>query len=61
MKPADAVIDAKGVIPYPPLTSQLHHEVEMVVALKAGGIDVAAKDAPRLVWGLRRRCRPHPT
>lgn len=51
MKPADAVIDARGVIPYPPLTSQFHHEVEMVVALKGGGADVSPEDALSLVWG----------
>jgi fumarylpyruvate hydrolase len=51
MKPADAVVDAKGVIPYPSLTSEFHHEVEMVVALKAGGTDVAPEDALNLVWG----------
>ena|SRR5271167_442178 len=50
-EPADAVIEAKGVIPYPPLTSQLDHEVEMVLALKGGGTDVPPKDALSLVWG----------
>ena len=28
MKPADAVIDDSGVVPYPPLTKNLHHEIE---------------------------------
>jgi fumarylpyruvate hydrolase len=51
MKPADAVVDAHGVLPYPPATNDLHHEVEMVVALGAGGVDVAAADALALVWG----------
>jgi fumarylpyruvate hydrolase len=51
MKPADAVIEATGVIPYPTLTSQLHHEIEMVVALKAGGTNVEPGDALDLVWG----------
>lgn len=51
MKPADAVVDAKGVIPYPSLTSEFHHEVEMVVALKSGGSNVAPVDALNLVWG----------
>jgi fumarylpyruvate hydrolase len=50
MKPADAVISADGVIPYPPLTSQLDHEVEMV-ALKGGGTNLSPKDALSLVWG----------
>ncbi len=51
MKPADAVIDAAGSIAYPSLTSALHHEVELVVALGSGGRDVAAADALNLVWG----------
>ena len=32
-KPADAVCDAGGTLPYPPLTADLHHEVELVVAI----------------------------
>ncbi|MES2759975.1 MAG: fumarylacetoacetate hydrolase family protein [Pseudomonadota bacterium] len=51
MKPADAVVDARGVVPYPPATRDLHHEVEMVVALGAGGADVVPADALGLVWG----------
>src|SRR3954470_21841697 len=51
MKPADAVVDASGVIPYPTLTSEFHHEIEMVVAMKAGGVNVAPADALGLVWG----------
>jgi len=37
-KPADAVVPASGTVPYPPATRELHHEVELVVAL--------GKDAP---------------
>ena len=51
MKPADAVLDANGVIPYPSLTAEFHHEIEMVVALKAGGTNVAPQEARNLVWG----------
>lgn len=51
MKPADAVVDAAGVVAYPPATHDLHHEVEMVVALKAGGANVAPEHALDLVWG----------
>lgn len=50
-KPADAVV-ADGVdVPYPPGTSNLHHEVELVVALGGGGSEVAPEDALRLVHG----------
>lgn len=50
-KPADAVVPASGSVPYPPATQDLHHEVELVVALGAGGVDVDPADAMSLVWG----------
>ncbi|GMV47433.1 MAG: acylpyruvase [Pseudomonadota bacterium] len=54
-KPADAVVPVPfgetGVVAYPSLTSDLHHEVELVVALGKGGRDIAAADAPGHVWG----------
>ncbi len=51
MKPADAVVPAEGVVPYPTLTSNLHHEVELVVALSQGGSRIAPEQALALVWG----------
>lgn len=50
-KPADAVVALAGVLPYPPATDDLHHEVEMVVALSGGGANIAPEDALALVWG----------
>jgi fumarylpyruvate hydrolase len=50
-KPADAVVPAGGAVPYPPATQDLHHEVELVVALGAGGTDIDPRDAMSLVWG----------
>ena len=50
-KPADAVIPASGAVPYPPSTNDLHHEIELVVALKAGGKDIDAAQALDLIWG----------
>jgi fumarylpyruvate hydrolase len=50
-KPADAVVPASGAVPYPPATQDLHHEVELVVALGAGGTDVDPLEAMSLVWG----------
>lgn len=50
-KPADAVVPASGAVPYPPATRDLHHEVELVVALGAGGADIDPADAMSLVWG----------
>lgn len=49
-KPSDAANDG-GAMPFPVATADLHHEVELVVALGAGGSDVAAADALALVWG----------
>ena len=45
-KPADAIVPDGATVPYPSLTKDLHHEVELVVALKSGGrnIDVKALD-----------------
>ncbi|HEY0491578.1 MAG TPA: fumarylacetoacetate hydrolase family protein [Telluria sp.] len=51
MKPADAVVPAEGVVPFPSATNDMHHEVEMVVALAGGGTDIAPGDALGLVWG----------
>jgi len=50
-KPADAVVPASGSVPYPSSTQELHHEIELVVALKGGGTDIAPEQALDLVWG----------
>jgi len=50
-KPADAVVPASGTVPFPPSTKDLHHEVELVVALKAGGANIEPAQALDLVWG----------
>lgn len=50
MKPGDAVRDG-GDIAYPPLTSNLHFEVELVVAIGKGGSDIAASGALEHVFG----------
>ena len=55
MKPADAVVPvpagATGQVPYPTLTSDYHHEIELVVAMGTGGANIAVDDALRHVWG----------
>ncbi len=50
-KPADAAVPAEGVLPYPPATAELHHEVELVVALGDGGADIAPEVAMDRVYG----------
>jgi len=49
-KPADAVIQGHSV-PYPPKTEDLHHEVELVLALGAGGRDLSLEDADAAIYG----------
>jgi fumarylpyruvate hydrolase len=49
-KPADAIVSG-GHVPYPPATANLHHEVELVVALGRGGAGIAADSALEHVWG----------
>ncbi|HRI18731.1 MAG TPA: fumarylacetoacetate hydrolase family protein [Burkholderiaceae bacterium] len=55
MKPADAVVTVRegevGEMHYPSQTRDLHHEVELVVAIGRGGRDIAAADAMSHVWG----------
>jgi fumarylpyruvate hydrolase len=55
MKPADAVLEAPPTqtvaLPYPSLTQNLHHEVELVVAVGVGGRNIAVADALHHVWG----------
>ena len=49
-KPAEAVcLDSR--IPYPPMTANLHHEVELVVALGGGGSDLSPEQALEKVFG----------
>lgn len=51
MKPSSAVTGDGAAFAYPPLSNEVHHEVELVVALGAGGSDVAAADANALIYG----------
>jgi fumarylpyruvate hydrolase len=44
-------IDTSGNFPYPPQTSDVHFEMEMVVALKSGGVDIAEDKALEHVYG----------
>lgn len=50
-KPADAVVAAEGTVPYPPMTENLHHEIELVVAIGKAGANVKPEQALDLVWG----------
>src|SRR3712207_6031732 len=50
-KPTDAVVPGGGAIPYPPDTADLHHEVELVVAIGREGFEVPPERALDLVYG----------
>ena len=52
MKPATALMPAQGLLPYPPSTRDFCHEVELVVALRAGGRDLdPARIEAEHIWG----------
>jgi fumarylpyruvate hydrolase len=50
-KPADGLVPPGADVPYPSQTSDLHYEMELVVALKSGGRDIAPEDALSHVFG----------
>ena len=55
MKPADAIVAVNagetGLLPYPSLTANLHHEIELVVAIGKGGTNIKAADALDHIFG----------
>ena len=50
-KPADAIVPDGGTVPYPSLTKDMHHEVELVVALKSGGRNLPVDKANDCIYG----------
>jgi fumarylpyruvate hydrolase len=50
-KNPDNVIEAGQVFPYPPLTNDLHFEIELVVALSKGGANISTDKALDHVFG----------
>ena len=51
MKPAFAVLPGGGEMEYPSLSSDVHHELELVVALKSGGQDLSVDEASASIFG----------
>jgi fumarylpyruvate hydrolase len=55
LKPADAIVPVAqgetGSAHYPSLTANLHHEIELVVAIGTGGRNILAADAHKHIWG----------
>jgi fumarylpyruvate hydrolase len=50
-KPADSIVQDGSSIPYPPMTSNYHYELELVVAIKEGGRDIPVADALEHIYG----------
>jgi fumarylpyruvate hydrolase len=55
LKPADTLVVVPqghtGTMPYPSLTQNLHHEIELVVAIGKGGKNIRAADALQHIYG----------
>ena len=55
LKPADALVvvpaGETGTMPYPSLTANLHHEIELVVAIGKGGKNIQAADVLQHIYG----------
>jgi fumarylpyruvate hydrolase len=51
LKPAYSIVADDADTPYPPATSDLHHEMELVVAIGRGGKDIPEAEALAHVWG----------
>ena len=51
MKPADALVIEGADVPYPAMTTELHHELELVAGLQSGGVDIEVEQALGCVWG----------
>jgi fumarylpyruvate hydrolase len=50
-KPADSLVIDGADMPYPVASKNLHHEMELVVAIGTAGSDIAQADALKHVWG----------
>ncbi len=55
LKPADALVSVAegetGTMPYPTLTKNLHHEIELVACIGTGGKNIKAADAMKHIYG----------
>jgi fumarylpyruvate hydrolase len=50
-KPADALVQDGGTVPYPTMTKDFHYEVELVLAMKGGGVNIPKEEALDHVFG----------
>ena len=50
-KPADAIVPPGGDVAYPSMTANLHHEIELVVAIKTGGANIPVAQSLAHIFG----------
>ena len=50
-KPNDALVKTHSAIPYPPITNDLHHEIELVLAIGKDGFNISPDEALGHIWG----------
>lgn len=50
-KPADALLETGGEFPYPSQSENVHFEIELVVAIAKGGVNISIEDALDHVYG----------
>jgi fumarylpyruvate hydrolase len=55
-KPANAIVDTPAKIPYPPMTSDLHYEGELVVAIGETGFNMTEQEANECIYGYAVGC-----
>jgi len=51
-KPRDAIVANGSTVPYPTLTKDLHHEIELVIAIGKGGKNISLESAANHAFGL---------
>jgi fumarylpyruvate hydrolase len=51
LKPTDAIVESGQTVPYPPMSHDLQHEVELVLAIGRGGTDIPVARAADHIFG----------
>ncbi|UZW57470.1 fumarylacetoacetate hydrolase family protein [Sphingobium sp. JS3065] len=51
-KPADAIVENGAAVAYPPFTKDFQYEIELVLAIGKGGVDIAVDDAANHIFGV---------
>ncbi|WP_369806050.1 fumarylacetoacetate hydrolase family protein [Sphingobium sp. 15-1] len=51
-KPADAIVEDGAAVAYPPFTKDFQYEIELVLAIGKGGVEIAVEDAANHIFGI---------